>query len=144
MAPTDYSCIMFCYGGKNMWLDSLVWIVLYTLVYFGVNFALAMFLDKRVGNFWIWFLIVSILPVIGHIFAITYVTVFLPKKNSELRKVYKDRSLGELVDNLQKKPDTKRSVTPFDEEMKQSSDLLHRPDGGEDRPKIGLDGKPIE
>jgi hypothetical protein len=124
-----------------MWLDNLVWIVFYSAVYVGVNSALAIFIDKRVGNFWLWFLSFCFLPVIGHFFAIIYLTVFLPKRKKELMRFSKNHSLGLLVDNLQKKSGSHSSVTPFE------GGPTVTPFGSEseaDSPKIGLDGKPIK
>lgn len=127
-----------------MWLDNLVWIVFYSAIYFGINFALAIFSDKRVGNFLLWLLSFCFLPVISHIFAIIYLTVFLPKRKKELKRFSKNHSIGLLVDNLQKKQGTHSSVTPFGEEMKGPSVTPYASESKADNPKIGLNGKPIK
>jgi hypothetical protein len=71
----------------------IVWIIFFTSVHFGVNLALAYFIEKRFGNFWIWFSLLILLPVIGQIFCLYYFFVYIPKQRRGFQKVIGDPDL---------------------------------------------------
>ena len=93
-------------------MEQMVWMIFYLAVYCGVNMGLAMFVDKKVRNFWLWFVIFCLAPVLAHIFCIIFLVIYLPKKRSKFKS-----SIGSpathLVERLQDGPEKEISVTPF-------------------------------
>ena len=92
--------------------EQLVWMVFFIAVYCGVNLALAMFVDKKVRNFWLWFIMFCLAPVLAHIFCIIFLLFYLPKQRSKFTSSI-DNPATHLIKQLQSDPEEGVSVTPF-------------------------------
>ncbi len=97
-------------------LELLVYIVLGFAVLVASSMALAAFASRREGNFWMWFILLCFLPVVSHILLIFFLWVYLPQKRRAFRKISgHHKATDTLIADLKRDPETKISVTPFDD-----------------------------
>lgn len=98
------------------WLELILFIALGITALVVSSMALAAFVSRKEGNFWLWFILLCFLPVISHILLIIFLWVYLPRKRKAFRKISgHHKATDALITNIEKGPESTPSVTPFDD-----------------------------